>query len=122
MKTLDKNFQKEKRLEYVKDWFKNNPRDRPLPPFSREALYSAAIDRWGVKAQVGMFVEEAGEALVAMNKMDRNTNGGTVAQFIEELADLSIMIEQMRVIFDPDDMFVEMKNKKLIRLAERLLK
>jgi len=87
-----------------------------------EELYREAIEKWGEEAQVGMFIEEIGEALTALNKISRNTNGLPVIDFVGELADLSIMIEQMLIIYDGEGYFNTIRTEKLQRLQRRLEK
>jgi NTP pyrophosphatase (non-canonical NTP hydrolase) len=62
-------------------------------------------------------MEETGELLAALGKFDRNRVGE--ADVITELADVSIMVEQMAVVFGMDD-FKKEKERKLTRLKERL--
>jgi NTP pyrophosphatase (non-canonical NTP hydrolase) len=62
-------------------------------------------------------MEETGELLAALGKFDRNRVGE--ADVITELADVSIMVEQMAVVFGLDD-FKREKERKLTRLKERL--
>ena len=80
-------------------------------------LYSKAIEQWGIPAQVMMVMEETGELLAALGKFDRNRVGE--ADVITELADVSIMVEQMALVFGLDD-FKKEKERKLTRLKERL--
>lgn len=84
-----------------------------------EKLYILAIETWGADAQIGMLVEEIGEVLTALNKKGRNTNGCSTDDFVGELVDLSIMLDQMKVIFR-DYHWESKKQYKLSRLAERL--
>ena len=83
-------------------------------------IYKRAIVKWGTRAQEGMFIEEIGEVLTAFNKRFRYTNGCTHDEFLEELVDLDIMLEQMRIIHDVLGQWDIIKNMKLARLEERL--
>lgn len=80
-------------------------------------LYRTALNRWGNEAQLNMFYEECGELLSAINKLKR----GRVEKkdVITEIADVSIMIEQMAVLFGYNE-FAEEKERKLTRLKEKL--
>lgn len=80
-------------------------------------LYTDALDSWGIEAQVAMVMEETGEMLSALAKARR----GRVSkdEIITELVDVSIMMEQMAVCFGLDE-FREEKERKLLRLKERL--
>lgn len=86
---------------------------------SSQELYKLAIEKWGKDAQIGMFIEEIGETLVALNKMNRTVNGITKDEFIQELIDLEIMLEQMKVMFFTPE-WEPWKTNKLIRLGELL--
>jgi len=85
------------------------------------SLYAKAVIKWGVASQEGMFIEEIGEVLTAWNKKDRNHNGCTHNDFLEELVDLDIMLEQMRLIHDTNDDWDEIKRIKLKALNVLLI-
>lgn len=64
-----------------------------------------------------MTIEECGELIVALAKYGRDNNGSTVNDIVDELADVQIMINQMKLIFGG----VEARIKtKLERLKKRL--
>lgn len=79
-------------------------------------LYTKVLDAWGYEAQEKMVHEEIGELLSALGKISRGR--ATPMEVITELADVSIMIEQMAVYFGLDDFKAE-KEYKLQRLAKR---
>lgn len=84
-------------------------------------LYERALEVWGKTAQTGMFYEEMGELIVAMNKITRKSNGGTKAEVIEEMADVEIMVGQMMLLFGISrDEVLQIKEQKLQRLHQRL--
>jgi len=87
-------------------------------------LYEKAFKIWGADAQIQMAVEEAGELIVSLAKLQRASNGATVDDVLDELVDNEIMNEQMRLIFDytvnGQSQFVKRKAEKLNRLAARL--
>lgn len=80
-------------------------------------LYRKAIETWGIEAQVFMVMEETGEMLNALAKANRGRS--TKEDIITELADVSIMMEQMAYYFGYPE-FEEEKKKKLERLERRL--
>lgn len=80
-------------------------------------LYTKALDTWGVDSQVRMVMEESGEMLAALGKAARGRV--PVMDIITELADVSIMMEQMAVLFGLDEFRAE-KERKLQRLQQRL--
>ena len=83
------------------------------------SLYNSALSRYGINAQQMMMVEECGELLNAIAKLHRGRVG--INEVITELADVSIMVEQMALFFGLDDFKAE-KERKLQRLSERLKK
>ena len=68
-------------------------------------LYTKVMEAWGINAQVDMVMEETGEMLAALGKGKR----GRVPkeEIITELADVSIMMEQMAVFFGLDEFRAE---------------
>ena len=82
-------------------------------------LFERAFNLWGADAQVKMLNEEIGELLAAMGKFDRRRV--EVHDVITELADVSIMVEQMADLFGYEE-FEKEKDYKLTRLEERLNK
>lgn len=83
----------------------------------RRELYKKALEKYGVMPQVLMVVEECGELLSALSKYNRSRI--EVPEVITELADVSIMVEQMAELLGYEE-FVKEKNRKLERLKERL--
>lgn len=83
----------------------------------KTALYERAIEHYGLATQVTMVFEETGELQNALAKFIRGR--GTQQAVITELADVSIMIEQMARLFGQEDFAAE-KERKLNRLARRL--
>lgn len=82
-------------------------------------LYDKVINKWGIINQVFMVVEECGELLNVLAKAKRERAGRD--EIITELADVSIMVEQMAFLYGIDEFKVE-KERKLKRLKERLEK
>lgn len=92
---------------------------------NREIIIRKAILTYGAKAQMMMCIEEAAELIQAINKYFRATKGNCNSldkaywNLAEEIADVQIMIEQMRIIFGKD--VIDMKVKeKLCRLETRM--
>lgn len=80
-------------------------------------LYNDVINNFGVTNQMFMVMEECGELLNVLAKAKRNRAGRN--EIISELADVSIMVEQMAFFYGEDEFLVE-KERKLQRLKERL--
>ena len=60
-------------------------------------IYTRALDEWGVGLQLDMFVEEAAEAIQAVQHYRRGRND--MDTVCGELADLWIMLSQMKIAF-----------------------
>lgn len=92
-----------------------------------KTLYQEVVKKWGEKSQLGMAQEEAAELIQAISKYNRAVQFGStsdVSKRIEELAsevaDVSIMLEQIIQIFDITDVVSQAKEYKLNRLENRL--
>lgn len=81
-------------------------------------IYKLALDKWGIEAQIGMLTEECGELLSAVNKFNRSRCSRD--DVLTELADVSIMVEQLSLIYGGYDKFIEERDKKLTRLLKRI--
>ena len=81
-------------------------------------IYKAALEKYGVGAQIGMLTEECGELLSAINKFNRYRCSSD--DVLTELADVSIMVEQLSLIYGGYEKFQIEKDKKLIRLLKRI--
>lgn len=79
------------------------------------SIYKQAIEKWGEDKQIDMIVEETGELLQALMKYRR----GKPHNVEEELADVQIMIQQLKFMFD-FDLYQEFKFDKIQRLKLRL--
>lgn len=82
-------------------------------------LYSKALSIWGEDAQTTMLFEECGELMSAIGKIKRGRVGKE--EVITELADVSIMVEQMALMLGYDE-FLKEKQRKIERLEQRLNK
>lgn len=87
------------------------------PLMDSEPLCQEAIDLWGIDAQVFMAIEEMAELTNALCKMKR---GRTKPEdIITEIADVQIMMEQLRLFFGKEEVDTE-RNRKLVRLHDRM--
>ncbi len=82
-----------------------------------DLIYKGAINKWGHHLQLDMLVEECAELIASVNRLRRGRTKDEAV--IEELADVDILIGQMRLVFDQAEID-EIKRKKLTRLAERV--
>ena len=88
----------------------------------RRALLDRAITTYGAPAQMDMAVEEMAELTKALCKVKRATPGAAttaaIANVIEEIADVQIMLDQLRLIFARST--DEVEEDKLRRLLARI--
>jgi NTP pyrophosphatase (non-canonical NTP hydrolase) len=64
----------------------------------------AALDQWGINAQVGQTVEECAELIVALQKyINRTPQPGMIENILDEIADVEMMLAQMRLVLGIDD-------------------
>jgi hypothetical protein len=85
---------------------------------TREEILQAAIETYGVKAQEDVCIEEMSELTKAIIKNRRN-DGEAIANILEEIADVQIMLDEMRLIYgdtEKQDAF------KVNRLQKRIVK
>lgn len=85
----------------------------------RIELYQKALSKWGEEAQINMVFEEIGELLTALSRFKRGR--ANYNDIMTELADVSIMVEQIAALMNYEDFETE-KDYKLTRLKERLEK
>ena len=88
-----------------------------------------AILKYGKHSQVDMAIEEMSELTKALLKERRNEKTEVtksavplplILNIIEEIADVEIMTEQLKMIFDCRGQVEEVKSCKIDRLKERL--
>ena len=78
-------------------------------------LYQKAISKWGYQAQLDMALEEIFELGYAIMKFFRKGDNLTTEKVEEEIADVEIMMAQLRLIFNKDriNKFKAMKKRRL---------
>jgi hypothetical protein len=83
-----------------------------------KAVYKKAIATWSQGSQIIITFEEMAELQKELCKCLRGeANTGHIA---EEIADVEIMLGQMKLLFDIEEMVESYKRHKLIRLGERI--
>ncbi len=80
-------------------------------------LYRQALEKWGT-AQIIIAFEEMAELQKELSKYLRGREN--ITEIAEEIADVTIMLEQMKLLFNIEDIVKDYKNQKLRRLEERL--
>ena len=79
----------------------------------RRKLYARALREYGPEAQKLMLIEEIGELLNAFAKFPRKR--ARAEEIVEELADVSIMVEQMAQLYGWSR-YISERKRKLERL------
>lgn len=77
-------------------------------------LLTQAIERFGQDAQERMMFEEMSELQKAMCKLSRGK--GCIDDIAQEIADVEIMLEQMKILYDCYESAALWKHEKLERL------
>lgn len=90
-------------------------------PSDFKEIYQKAITLWGWDLQLNMAIEESSELIKAICKLKRNgASLETVNAVAEEIADVEIMIEQIKLMFDCRDDVEEWMAYKLERLSKMI--
>jgi len=79
-------------------------------------ILNRAIEWYGAENQENMCIEECAELIQAINKKHR----GEPHNIAEEIADVEIMLEQLKIINCCRADVNTIKTKKIMRLEERL--
>ena len=88
---------------------------------NKEELYKIAIETYGDEAQINQGIEETAELIQAINKFRRNPCEEALKGIEEEIADVEIMLEQYKLIYEISDKDISQhKSQKLHRLVDRL--
>ena len=79
-----------------------------------------AIAKFGHNNQLVMVIEESAELIKAVTKYKRWPNLTTLQDMYDEAADVLIMIEQIKLMFDCEKQIKERIDFKVNRLKNRL--
>lgn len=74
-----------------------------------------ALDTWGADAQVDQCIEECAELTVELQHRKR----GRMHHAAEEIADVLICVQQMRILIGSDEVDEQVR-RKLARLEQRM--
>ena len=85
---------------------------------NRNVVLQRALDRWGAEAQTGMVFEEMAELQKELCKWLRGL--GDREHIAEEIADVEIMLDQMKLLHNCADECKSWRLRKLGRLSARL--
>lgn len=82
-------------------------------------ILSAAVATWGKDAQAKMLLEEMAELQKEICKVWRGKDNEV--EIAEEVADVEIMLAQIKMIFDIDTSVGVYRDAKIERLRQRLI-
>lgn len=86
---------------------------------NKEQVYLRAIDHYGVATQLVVAIEEMAELVKEITKAFRGK--ANKSNIIEEMADVEIMLDQLKLIVEISDQDVdEIKMLKILRLNNRI--
>lgn len=86
----------------------------------RKAVYEQAIAGYGPMGQTTKAIEEMAELTKELCKLLVNDPKYSVEGIAEEIADVTIMLEQLRLIFDINEEVCAVMDAKVKRLEYRL--
>lgn len=89
----------------------------PMNPVEKY-IFEKALAQYGPEAQIKMLYEEMAELQLAVCKNGRGADN--LDNIAEELADVGIMLDQMRLLFDVAPLSEAKRGEKVARLAERM--
>ena len=84
----------------------------------RAKIYAQAADTFGRDTQTIVAIEELSELIKELCKVERLD--GRLGCMAEEIADVTIMLEQLRELYDVNDLVCAFMDSKVKRLAERI--
>ena len=91
-----------------------------IPYEERQKVYSNALIHFGETKQMVVAIEELSECQKEICKVLRD--GGNMDRLAEEIADATIMLEQLRYFLGINDRVCEMMDRRVMRLDGKLKK
>jgi len=86
-----------------------------------KAISERALKMWGVKAQLDKAIQEAAELTVAISKYDERRDVRSKSDLMGEMADCSVMIDQLRVICElSDDQWLALRFERWEHIIKRI--
>lgn len=88
-----------------------------------EEILKKAVDTWGEDAQIMAAIQEMAELIKELTDIRRNRTDEN--KLASEIADVQIMLEQLKYIFSKkyqnfENLIEEEKNKKIIKINNKL--
>ena len=85
---------------------------------NKKDIYKRALKVFGKQNQITMVFEETAELQKELSKHLRGEDN--IDHIAEEIADVEIMLEQMKILFDIEDRVGQYKGEKINRLNDRI--
>ena len=77
-------------------------------------------DHYGIRPQLEQLIEESAELIVAIRKFLRKPSILTIAGLADEIADVEVMLEQVKCLVKIEDEVEEIKAAKIERTLKRI--
>lgn len=84
----------------------------------RESVYRDALKVYGQRIQEAVAIEELSEVTKEICKMQRRQS--SVGKLAEEIADATIMLEQLRMIYGINEEVCAFMDQKILRLKKNI--
>lgn len=91
---------------------------KKIPYEARKEIYQKALSKFGILLQMVVALEELSECQKEICKFMREI--ADLDHLAEEIADATIMLEQLRLALDLNDAVSQKMDEKIQRLEERL--
>ena len=92
----------------------------------RQQIYKQILSQFGNTMQTIVAIEEMSELQKALAKylcgLQYHDYGDVLANIREEIADVQIMLDQLKLVFDSDNTVEQIIDEKLQRTIDRYLK
>lgn len=82
-------------------------------------LYQRCIDKWGIGLQMNMLIEESSELITVISRIMRGRDK-ILNNLIEEIADVELLLGQIKYVYNIEEMVLIEKDRKIERLEKRL--
>ena len=92
--------------------------DAMIDEYTEKDIFRSAIETYGEVMQITVAFEEMSELQKELCKYLRGS--GSKENIAEEIADVEIMMEQMKMIFNCETAVLQVREKKVKRLKERI--
>ena len=82
-------------------------------------IIQAAVCKYGANSQIDISIEEMAELTKELIKNKRGLNN--IESIAEEIADVQIMLDQLKIIYGIDCLAMTYRAEKLRRLKDRII-